>query len=128
MVASQSHLVLAQVAKPMGSMMIRVRLTNHDRQTVSEAYSFTRTGAMLGAQQLQSGRGRAGGAGRAEHQREPVTAVHLAYAWSFWIKFTYSVISLCPVSSADKMLHLPKFTAVGMLGFVRRVRRQGTDA
>ena len=39
---------------------------------------------------------------RAEHQREPVTAVHLAYAWSFWIKFTYSVISLCPVSSADK--------------------------
>ena len=26
------------------------------------------------------------------------------------------------------MLHLPKFTAVGMLGFVSRVKRQGTDA
>ena len=60
MVASQSHLVLAQVAKPMGSMMIRVRLTNHDRQTISEAYSFTRTGAAVDARLLQLGWGRGG--------------------------------------------------------------------
>ena len=102
MVASKSHLVLAQVANPMGSMMIRVRLTNHDRQTISEAYSFTRTGAAVDARLLQLGWGRGGrrrsGAGhqdRSATRRQPPRM-------GLWIKAIYSVISVCHAFSSDK--------------------------
>ncbi len=60
---------------------------------------------MLGAQQLQSGWGRAGRRRSGPIVNvEPLTAAHLAYAWGLWIKPIYSVISLCPVSSADKSI------------------------
>jgi hypothetical protein len=64
MVASKSHLVLAQVANPMGSMMIRVRLTNLDRQrflrlTVLPALEQSSTSGCF-----SRGGGGAGGAGQ----------------------------------------------------------------
>jgi hypothetical protein len=86
MVASKSHLVLAQVANPMGSMMIRVRLTNLDRQrylrlTVLPALEQSSTSGCF-----SRGGGGAGGAGQEpgiktarQHGASPL-------AWAFGLK------------------------------------------
>jgi hypothetical protein len=86
MVASKSHLVLAQVANPMGSMMIRVRLTNLDRQrylrlTVLPALEQSSTSGCF-----SRGGGGVGGAGQEpgiktarQHGASPL-------AWAFGLK------------------------------------------
>jgi hypothetical protein len=88
MVASKSHLVLAQVANPMGSMMIRVRLTNLDRQrylrlTVLPALEQSSTSGCF-----SRGGGGAGGAGHEPgiKQEGPATTRQLPCGMGLWNK------------------------------------------